>query len=283
MKKRSPVVSGVFALIEPGLGLVYNGKHTAGVTLTFLSWTIQILAIFFGALASFRALAILVCLHLVYKLTIIVRCVYLSIRIKAIPLTPFNRWFVYAAFILIPFVLVQVLDGIKERLPYQSFRMPVAAMEPNIDIGDCFVVDMRYYDHISAKPGDVVVFRAPFNKSAVLVERCVATGGQQVEIRDGILLVDQTPALPSLLTKRLSSQILPRDSIDSFIYPKGAGNNDQYAPMVVPRGTCFVLGDLRDNSVDSRYFGFLRNDDILGKALYVYWSTKCDRIGSEIR
>ena len=66
---------------------------------------------------------------------------------------------------------------------------------------------------------------------------------------------------------------------DKDIYPSGAGNRDNYGPVVVPENSYFFLGDNRENANDSRFWGYVGREEIVGKALYIYWSKEKSRIG----
>jgi len=121
------------------------------------------------------------------------------------------------------------------------------------------------------RPGDIIVFEYPFNSSIQYVKRCIAVPGQSVEIQNkdvyinGHLLIN-----PGTLRK--SEMLLPPGYQERGIYPSGNGNRDNYGPVTVPNKYYFVLGDNRDNSYDSRYWGFVPRENILGKAEFIYWS-----------
>ncbi|MEK7307521.1 MAG: signal peptidase I, partial [Nitrospirota bacterium] len=67
------------------------------------------------------------------------------------------------------------------------------------------------------------------------------------------------------------------------IIPNSDGPRDNFGPLTIPKGKIFVMGDNRDQSYDSRYWGYVDKTHIKGKALYIYWSKKTDRIGDEIK
>lgn len=108
-------------------------------------------------------------------------------------------------------------------------------------------------------PGDIVIFRSPIEEDKDLIKRCVAVGGQRVEVVGKELYVNG---------KR-------------FPDPPGAkfvkGGMDSYGPIVVPQDHYFMMGDNRDNSLDSRVFGPVPNGLVKGKAMNVYWSIKPDK------
>jgi signal peptidase I len=154
-------------------------------------------------------------------------------------------------------------------------------MSPTLEEGDWVAADKDAYKHSQPVAGDLIVFRKPGNPNESYLKRCVALSGQTVQIRDGLVYVDGNRFMPTLLTKRTRSYYLPTGKDDKRIYPPGAGNEDNYGPVTVPKDSLFVLGDNRDNSLDSRYFGFVHANALLAKALFIYWSHDISRIGKK--
>jgi len=156
-------------------------------------------------------------------------------------------------------------------------------MEPAILAEDVIVADMNYYHSTEVKVGDIVVFRYPRDPRVLYIKRCVALSGQTFEIRDGLTYLNGSRSLPTLLIKRGSQMMKPADFKDPRISPPGSGNEDQYGPVTVPEGQLFMLGDYRDNSLDSRYFGFVDRNAVVGKAAYVYWSSDFSNVGKTLQ
>lgn len=179
----------------------------------------------------------------------------------------------------------------------EAYRIPTGSMENTLLIGDFLLVDKFTYgirtpDWIGIpytnigfsvpytrfpgpkepEQGDVIVFRYPLDTRVNYIKRCVAVGGQTVEIRDKVVYVDgKVMPLPPL-GKYTDPYVLPAHVKMRHIMPRGAGNKDNYGPVTVPEGYLFMMGDNRDNSADSRYWGFLDEDLILGKAWVIYFS-----------
>lgn len=144
----------------------------------------------------------------------------------------------------------------------QAFRIPSGSMEDTLLVGDFLLVSKFIYWFTDPQPGDIIVFKYPLDPSRDFIKRCVAVEGQTVEIRQKELFVDG---------RRIS---LPPQGkhVDSQTYPQGTNARDNFGPVTVPSGHVFVLGDNRDNSRDSRYWGFLNEKLIKGKAFILYWS-----------
>jgi signal peptidase I len=160
----------------------------------------------------------------------------------------------------------------------EAYRIPSGSMEDTILVGDRLIVNKFIYGaHVpflgwrmgairEPHPGEVIVFRSPIEPGVNFIKRCVAVEGQTVEIKHKKVFVDGQPMpLPA------HGKADPRHALPTM---------DNLAPVVVPPGCLFVLGDNRDNSTDSRSWGFLERDNVLGKALMIYWSYDPSRDGA---
>ena len=158
----------------------------------------------------------------------------------------------------------------------QAFWVPSGSMLPTIQIGDhIFVNKLAYAVHLpligyelfsvrEPARGEVVVFVSPVDHSTDLIKRIVAVAGDSVEIRNKQLYINgQLVTDPHAYFE------------DRQISPNGP--RDNYGPMTVPEGKFFVLGDNRDKSYDSRFWGFADTKDVKGRATFVYWSWDKER------
>ncbi|MFC1606890.1 signal peptidase I [Candidatus Latescibacterota bacterium] len=169
-----------------------------------------------------------------------------------------------------PIVVAFVLVTIFKMFFFQNFKIPSGSMEDTLLIGDyLFAAKFTYGTRIpftnkrilkfrKPRQGDIIIFESPAEPEIDLIKRCVAVGGQTVEIRDKQVFVDGIHIELPDHGKFTDSRILPgRDNFDQF---------------TVPEGKLFMMGDNRDNSNDSRFWGFLPEENIKGKALFLYWS-----------
>jgi len=155
----------------------------------------------------------------------------------------------------------------------QAFRIPSESMKDTLLVGDfLFVNKFEYgpkipFTHLRLpgirhpRRGDVIVFQYPENPSKDYIKRCIVTGGETLEIRNKQVSVngsalDEPYAIHS----------------DPAVKPAGYDYRDNYGPYVVPAGELFMMGDNRDNSHDSRYWGTLNMDLVKGRAMFLYWS-----------
>lgn len=160
----------------------------------------------------------------------------------------------------------------------QAFKIPSGSMLPTLLIGDHLLVNKFIYGIRipftgkilipvkSPQHGDVVVFRFPKDRSIDYIKRVVGTPGDTIEIKNKKVFINGQP-MQETHAHYSSSAVL--DAQDS---PR-----DNFGPILVPEQRIFVMGDNRDNSYDSRFWGFVDQQDILGKAFILYWSWDIDK------
>ncbi len=124
------------------------------------------------------------------------------------------------------------------------------SMEPSLFEGERLLVNKLVYRFRDPAPGEVIVFREPGDDGRNLVKRVVAVDGQEFEIRNGDVFIEGR---------------LVRESF--VISP----SNDTIPSHLVPKGTVFVMGDNRANSLDSRYFGPVPMESVRGRAFIIFW------------
>lgn len=142
------------------------------------------------------------------------------------------------------------------------FVVPTGSMEPTIMVGDNVLAQKVTLEMgMDVKAGDIVVFRNPDGTSDhdVLVKRVVAIGGQTVELKDGYVYVDGV------------RRDEPFTQGKSYPLDSQAPGVSVSFPYTVPAGSVWVMGDNRENSSDSRYFGSVPEGDLIGVAFFRYW------------
>lgn len=160
----------------------------------------------------------------------------------------------------------------------QSCRIPSESMTNTLVVGDCLFVNKFIYgikvpfinvrlpEIRSPQQGDVVVFRYPLDRSQDYIKRLVAEPGDTIEIRDKQVFIN------GILYQN------PHElHTDNRIIPKEVAVRDNFGPVRVPAGSYFMMGDNRDNSYDSRFWGFVPERDIVGLAFIKYWSWDKDK------
>lgn len=276
---RKPLIASLLSWLEPGLGFIYNGELKKGVVLTIAFIGLEgVLLRFAGRLSPLSCLAA-VCAILVARIAFIIYAASRAKKLGRVALNWYNRGLVYVVYVLLVGMMSVVLWP---RLPIRSFVMAATSMNPTFDVGDRILVDPLAYQDASPHPGEIIAFLYPKDTTAIYVKRCAAVGGQTLAIRQGIVYVNNEPFMPNLVIKRNRVKLADSTYVDPNIVPQGAGNEDYYGPVIVPRDSIFVLGDFRDNSLDSRHFGFVNSTSVIGKVWLIYWSRDLSKIGTVV-
>lgn len=147
-----------------------------------------------------------------------------------------------------------------------AYRVSSGSMEDTLTEGDYIFVNKLAYKWSPPLAGDVVVFHNEFQDSKDYIKRIVAIEGQTVEIIDKTVYVDgMVASMPDGMK-----------FVDNRIFPSVLSNRDNFGPMQVPEGQYFVMGDNRDDSQDSRFWGCIEKKHIKGKAIFIYFSYEPD-------
>lgn len=137
----------------------------------------------------------------------------------------------------------------------QGYTVQYSCMLPNIENGDWVMVDKASYHFSNPKRGDVVVFNPPeeLHSRYPFIKRIIGLPGETVEIKDGTVFINGTKIE------------------EPYLFPEPAQYYKNFGPEKIPDDQYFVLGDNRNNSNDSRSWGTVSQDDIIGKARFIYW------------
>jgi signal peptidase I len=168
----------------------------------------------------------------------------------------------------------------------QSFHIPSGSMIPTLLIGDFILVDKVTYHFRPPERGDVVVFHFPLNEKVYYVKRIVGVPGDKVQVIDGKLFINGKPCKyqpdgdysyyedGKLYTGKIYYEFLPKrdGSVKKHMILKTGTEGDNTPVFVVPKGQYFMMGDNRNNSYDSRYWGFVKRDEIVGVARLIFFS-----------
>ena len=150
-------------------------------------------------------------------------------------------------------------------------------MVPTLLVGDQLVVNKLIYGIkipyfrntiipiTDPQRGDIIVFIYPKDRSLDFIKRVIGIGGDTIEIQDKKIFING-----KVFTDNTGIYT------DKIIYPGSVQPRDNFGPVTVPKGSLFVLGDNRDESMDSRFWGFVDLKDVQGKAFIIYWSWNPD-------
>jgi signal peptidase I len=260
-KKMNPILAIICGVLCPGLGQVYTNRIKLASVLYGMFLFFVLIWIYVGLIWHFWGM-VLYCVinYSLYLFAIIEAFIYAKKSDKRGLRLPV----VMGIGILFLIILVIVILT----SPYQAFKMPSETMAPTFEIGDHFIVNKGYYKGNLPVKRQLVAFHDPKGSSKLLVKRIVAISGDSLEIRNDSLYIN-----------------------NKFIQePKEYWNNLAAAPYnlrnvekhIVSPNSIYVLGDNRNNSFDSRQYGDVSIDLLVGKPLYVYWGKSLKRVGIQL-
>jgi signal peptidase I len=155
----------------------------------------------------------------------------------------------------------------------QAYKIPSRSMVPTLLVGDHLLVNKFIYGVkipflrntllpiTDPKRGDIIVFIYPNDRSKDFIKRVIGVAGDKIEIKNKKIFLNGKEYTDSYGIYS-----------DNVIYPSSIQPRDNFGPVTVPKESLFVMGDNRDESADSRYWGFVDLKDVEGKALIIYWS-----------
>jgi signal peptidase I len=265
LRKRSAVLAGLANLIAPPLGHVYIGSPVRGLKifasglflLTILGWC--------GAATSLWSFYLAQGLYLSVMLALIIDAAVVSLHRKEYELKPYNRWYTYI------FLLLLIIGGLRLLVTFRflmfgfdSNHFVSSNMVPAIEQGDFIASDTREFRFGAIpKRNDVITFRYPKNPSITYVQRVVGLPGERISINNGVVIIDGLPLDEPYVPATVKQQTFSLQMRD----------------VNIPENAVFVLGDNRDHSNDSRFWGTLPVSMVIGKVTLVWFSGNTSRVG----
>lgn len=269
-KKRKPIVAAILSSLAPGLGQLYNGQIIKGIIFLLSLILLPIIMFRIGLHYSYYGLAIILLISMFFLLFIIGEAFFTAIKKKEFIPKSYNKWYIYLLIILLinSIVLVPTNFLTNKVLGFSAYKMPTGSMEPTLRIGDYLVADLKYFKKNKLQRGDLVILQSPEDPAKIFIKRIIALEGEKIEIKSKQVYIDDIPFPEGY-----------KVHLDNKIYP----GRDNFGPVIVPSDHCFVLGDNRDKSMDSRRWDSLPLRNIKGKPLYIYWARDIIRIGMKIK
>lgn len=293
-EKRRIWVSVVLSIMEPGLPMVYCGRLKQGIIVAIFMMAADFLSdVLLVLIPEFYMFLILVLISISLLIGFLVYNIKLTIKSNRRKVPRLKRtwgliiliwilsWSGYAGFLIF-----------KHGYLFEDYKMPSTSMEDALLVGDHLIATTNI-DPDKIKGGDIIVFKYPgdphrdySDKGANRIKRVIATAGQTIEIKNKQVFVDGQPfdEPPTVI----------RDSVRVHPYYKsryewGPGCRDNMPEVIVPEGKFFVMGDNRDNSSDSRFWGYVDFEDVIGRARFIHFSwdpdkkrVRLDRLGMRL-
>ncbi len=266
--ERNPWVAGILGILLPGLGHLYLDLGRPELGICWLA-TIELLVFAFALVARSPVLppglnmaGILIPVAGYVFLTLSAARLAQSVR-HTYKLGVWNRWYVYLGEIAVVLSISSLTSDITKKFVVQSYKIPAGSMAPTLLNGDHIYVDkLTYRGGNLPQRGDIIVFPFPEDESKEFIKRIIGLPGDTIQIRNKVVLVNGVR-----LDDKAFTQHIDPGFIEGHINPR-----DNFGPVTVPEGAYFVMGDNRDQSLDSRFWGFVRVEKISGKAVLIYWS-----------
>jgi signal peptidase I len=283
---RSPFIAVILSLAATGLGQIYCGRIVRGLVM-FLGSLLFAPAIVVAALlppASVVLVGLIVALLTVLGVYVfaVVDAFRLARRSDLFQSQDYNRPLVYALFILVGLTYSSGGLYFLRSSVFEAFAIPTASEVPTLLPGDRILVNKTTYQRRFVRRGDEVVFRVPSEPGQKWAKRVIALHGDTVEVKGNDVFINGQQ-LPREPTPRASLGAAAQEVQGELFEETNAGRRYRilvaadtepladYPQAKVPDGMCFVLGDNRNNSRDSRTIGFVALGDVLGDVQYRYW------------
>jgi len=274
-KRRNPVIAVLLSILLPGLGQMYNGKFLRGVLLHCGFWLVLIGMGLSGLAFSLYGLIAIATTAAIAQVLIAIDAAIGARRATALPLRWYNKWWAYVGVLVCAGLILEpmIVWGAQYQIVgVRTFGIPASSMIPALEPGDCLLARLeRYRDHLP-KRGEVIIFRYTVDESKFFAKRVIGIPGEELEIKDKAVFING---------RRLDDPWSVHES--PVMQPRGASPRDNMGPITIPPNSVFVMGDNRDFSHDSRFWGFVEKRGIEGKALFIYYSKDWSRIGKQIK
>ena len=296
-KPRKPLMAALMSLILPGFGQLYNGDVNRGL-LIFIGFTLCTIPLVV-LIALFLPSSIMLPLLILATLAGIGLWIYgvgnAWQAAKKLGKYTLQSWQMPGAYLLIfltamLFILPSMTQYVRNNL-VASYNIPSGSMEPSVLRGDVLFANRLYNcpQCYPVKPGDVAIFVYPNNRTQHYIKRIIALPSDKIEIGQQQVFVNGLPLSRGKTEPLDDDKVLVTEKLGEHEYQVQwqASDNDDMIELTVPSGEVFVLGDNRSASNDSRKFGTVPLQDVVGKASQIWFSkgedgVRWDRLGELI-
>jgi signal peptidase I len=289
-KKRNPWTAAMLSFIQPGLGHVYCGCIVWGIAIIFaMTWLpfVWAVGVFKNKELMLHYTIILVLVSNLIALFAIISSYRIARRTRHdYQLKDYNKPLVYIALVLLSFGGVFSLTMVFKGKVAEAFSVPFHSMTPTIQHGDRVIANKLAYKAVDPARGDISLFKNPDNRKQNYIKRVVALAGDELEIKNSELFINGEKIQREFIgefefenngkTVKGKSYYEHNDGVRYKILitePKDSDAPKDFGPVTVPKYSCFVLGDNRNMSRDSRAYGSLQVAALRGRFEYLYFTT----------
>lgn len=287
---RKKLPAFLMSALVPGLGQLYNGQLKKSLIYSVGLLTLPIGFNLLGLKPYFWAYAALIILLIILRLTIAIDAAIVAHKTKEFQLRNYNKWYIYLALIPVWYFVFFAGESISETTRYKSFSIGTDAGNPNLMAGDYVMGDFDFYNSRQPEYGDLIIFSTPNVGSQVF--RIVGMPNDTLNIENNLVKFKNRKSFATLVStltwKEYETEEFLETLPNGFKYRIYRNKTPFFADMatikdiIVPVDSYFLLGDNRDNSADSRYFGFVHRQQIQGKLLTLYYSTDFSKINKSL-
>jgi len=291
VKKRNPIIAGLLSILFLGSGQLYNGQVKKAIIFALSIIPFYFLIGLLGLLRSFNGLLVSLILLIAFMSYVFLDAVRWAVKQKNYQLKQVNSIKYYGAYIIGWYILIFALPPlVKSIVGYESFVIPTPSMMPSIMVDDKIMAwSIRPTD---VKIGDIITFKREDGQK--YLSRVIGLPGDKIEIIDDRVSINgqkeqwkeiQVINHNGYEYQKYKSRLPNGKEIETLKMLKFNGQeippfeNSNQTESVVPVNTIYVLGDNRNNSMDSRIYGTILFENTEKKVYYVWWSNDKNRIG----
>ena len=291
IKSRKPILAFFLALFFPGFGQVYNGQIKKGIIFFLITFTLPLFLGFTRIGIFFIGFFLIILIDFIFRIYVIYDAVKNAKKLKNYILKPYNSWFYYLT-IIIGIVTITWFYDYNSIVGVKSYSIPTTSNEPTIKVGDKVVGDLNAFDDTKPNYGDIVIFQKKDSLNP-WIYRIVGLPNDNLKIENNFLVINGKKCKTSFI-KETKSEIYDVNEYEEEL-PNGLKhkiytfkkpfeeNKNSITEINIPANSYFLIGDNRDNAMDSRYIGVITKEEILAKVVFGYWGKTNDRINIDFR
>lgn len=291
IKPRNPILAFFLAFLFTGFGQVYNGQIKKGLIFFSITFIMPFIFGLAGIGKYFYGFILVIIIDLFIRIYIILDAVKYAKKQKDYLLKTYNTWYYYLI-IIAAIGTINWFYDYNKIIGVESYKIPTTSNEPTILVGDKVIGDLNAFNTIEPNYGDIVIFQ---KKDSIYpwIYRIVALPNDKLKIENNFLILNGKKCKTSFVRETKSEELyvneyeeeLPnghKHKIFTFKKPFGESENT-INEIIIPENSYFLIGDNRDNAMDSRYIGTIKREEIIAKVVFGYWGKSNDRININFR
>lgn len=289
-KPRKPLIAFLLSFLAPGLGQIYNGQLKKGIAFSIL---VLLLLLFFGLsrlCTTFTGFFVFLFLHFTVFLYAIIDAVNQARKQTEFTPKAYNKWYFYLLYPIL-FLGLYYPDYF---LGLQSFHIPTTSQLPTILVGDRIMLDKYAYKNQEIDYGHIVAFNSP--NGGIWSFRVLGLPNDRIELKSNVVVINGIECQSKKIGEEKDlgrtigkfEETFPNGFVHQVYKMEDIDNLDNlsytnFEKQIVPPNSYFLIGDYRTNARDSRFIGFIKKEDIIGRIVFAYWGASFDRIGIDFK